>query len=275
MKNKDIQIKKIPIKKIKIATFANRKWKDPEKFNELCASVKKKGVIFPILVRKIDKEFDLIKGSRRLQAAQLAGLKNIPAIIRETTNQELLLMRLDTGLNQEEQSVFDEGLLFAELLQPSDHSQGMRIGELSKIRKKSDVFITDRIKLLSLCDYVQEKVFNQTLPLKQAVLISEYSREEAKQKEYADLVIHHGLTASELAAKVGKSTRERRRKGIEKSTGLKLVTQMKGALNLLLAVNENIDRYDLRELQMMEKVNDEIFETTKEIRKKINARKVV
>lgn len=270
MKKKTAEIIEIPIKDILIGKV-ERAWKNPDDDQQLLQSIKTEGIKIPIFVRRNGNKYEIIKGGRRFIAAKAARLNTMPAILRELDDKQALLERSKLNMHQKKLSPFDQALEYQRLIDEFK----MEASEVALELQISERFISDRIKLLHLTNSLQKKVFDGDLSLKQAVKIVNLSRDSAKQEAYAEVVINHKLSPEQLAANYGKSNQKRHKTGVEKSTGLKLVTRMKGALELLLAVNENIPRFDPRELQMIAEVNSEIHKVTGEIEKKITEKGVV
>lgn len=268
MKKRNQQIQELSIAKIKLPALAQRKWENPEEFQELCASISQKGILMPLIVRPKNSVLEIIEGGRRFQAAQIAGLKTVPVIIRDLNNEEFCLFRLGVGINQKKLSVFDEALLLAELLKT------MTIGKLAKTLSKSTAYINLRIKLLSLCDYAQEMVFTGKLSLAKAEKIANFTTDESKQKEYADIIINHKSTPQELALRVGKNGRGHRKPSAAKATSLKLIARLKNARELLFAVNENLARFAPSELRAIANINNELHALTEKIRRRLSEKEV-
>ena len=89
----------------KIYAFENHPFRvvDDEKMTELVESIKKNGIVSPVLVRPDDEgTYEMISGHRRMHAAQLIGLKTIPAIVREMTNDEAVIFMVDANIQREE-----------------------------------------------------------------------------------------------------------------------------------------------------------------------------
>lgn len=247
MKNQGKPVQ-IPVEKIiwkEIGELAKRKWENPESFKELCVSVKTNGVLVPILVRHVGNKFGIIKGGRRLQAAQNAGLKNVPVFIHEATDQELLIFRLKTTPHQEKMSVFDEALIIEKL------ARNMKVGELADKLGKNVKDIDKAIKLISLCDYVQELVFFGKLALKKALTLVKMNPEE--QKNQADLIIEHGLSANEFAAKMRNSNgRKKINIHIRGSSAKSIEARMQDMIDQLSAIAENVHRFESKDKKLIE-----------------------
>lgn len=255
MKIQEERVQLIPLNAIILPRLSSRKWKNPEEFQSLCASVKAKGIIIPIIVREKGSNFELIKGGRRFEAAQKAGLKNIPSFVREVSNQELLFLRLDTGLNQEKLSVFDEAFLYHELLE----TEKIEPREVARRRNVSTDHISDRIKLLSLDDYVQEKVFRGEISLTKAIAMANAKLSKEEQKKHADFCIKHRLSSREFAAKIRTSSgKEQISRHVRGSTSKSIEASMKYIIDQLEAIAEDVQHRGPEEKRIIGKRANEI-----------------
>jgi ParB family chromosome partitioning protein len=110
----------IPIKAIRAAAQPTRSESRPELLEELVASIKATGLIQPLIVRPVTgfpHQFEVVAGERRLKAAQLAGLADIPAIIREFNDQEAIAVSLIENIQREELSPADEARALRRLIE--------------------------------------------------------------------------------------------------------------------------------------------------------------
>ena len=110
----------IPIKAIRAAAQPTRSESRPELLEELVASIKATGLIQPLIVRPVTgfpHQFEVVAGERRLKAAQLAGLTDVPAIIREFTDQETIAVSLIENIQREELSPADEARALRRLIE--------------------------------------------------------------------------------------------------------------------------------------------------------------
>ena len=137
-----------------------RKIFDQEKINELSQSIKQKGLILPILVKKIDeKNYQIIAGERRWRASQKAGLHNIPVIIKNLDDKEILEIALIENMQREDLNPIEEAEGITRLQEEYQYTQE----ELAKILGKSRPQISNTIRLLKLPHKVQEFVQNKSL----------------------------------------------------------------------------------------------------------------
>ena len=128
--------------------------------DELSQSIKQKGILLPILVRPLsDKEFQIIAGERRWRAAQKAGLNEVPVIIKNFNEVEVLEIGLIENMQRENLSAIEEALGFEKLQKEYNYTQE----NLSKILSKSRAYVANALRLLSLPHKVQQLVQNGDL----------------------------------------------------------------------------------------------------------------
>ncbi len=128
---------------------------DESAMGELVASIKSIGILQPPVVRKVaEDKYELIMGERRFRAAKLAGLTNIPVIIRQTPDNELLREALIENIHRSQLNPLEEGAAYAQLL----NDFGCTHDELALKLGRSRPLISNTIRLLNLPDAVQRKV---------------------------------------------------------------------------------------------------------------------
>lgn len=131
-----------------------RKNFDPEQLAELADSVKRNGVLQPILVRKMGDRYQIVAGERRYQAAKLAGLDEVPVLIREISDDEVLQLALIENLQRSDLDPIEEAMGYKALIE----TQGMTQEELGSILSKSRSAVANALRLLDLPPEVQEMV---------------------------------------------------------------------------------------------------------------------
>jgi len=158
-------INDIPLKYIKSNPFQPRTDFDPESLAELAESIITQGIIQPITVRKIDnKEYQLISGERRLMASKKAGLKSIPAYIREANEQQMLELALIENIQRENLNAIEIALSYQRLLSECDLKQeelGDRVG-------KKRTTVNNYLRLLKLPPDIQDALKSDTISMGQA-----------------------------------------------------------------------------------------------------------
>ena len=137
-----------------------RKFFNEETIDELSQSIKQKGLILPILVKKINSEnYQIIAGERRWRAAQKAGLHNVPVIIKDLNDKEILEIALIENMQREDLNPIEEAMGMSRLQKDHNYTQE----KLSEILGKSRPQIANTLRLLNLPHKVQEFVQNKTL----------------------------------------------------------------------------------------------------------------
>jgi ParB family chromosome partitioning protein len=136
-----------------------RKSFDEDTLQELSDSIRQVGVIQPILVQNRDDHYEIIAGERRWRAAKLAGLKEIPVIIRNYTEQEIMEISLIENIQREDLNPIEEAQAYQRLLTEFHLKQD----ELAERVSKSRTAVTNSMRLLKLCDKVQQMVIDDMI----------------------------------------------------------------------------------------------------------------
>ena len=136
-----------------------RKNFDEDSLQELADSIKQFGLLQPILVQDRKEYYEIIAGERRWRAAKLAGLKEIPVIIKSYTNQEIVEISLIENIQREDLNPIEEALAFRRLLEEFHLKQD----EVAERVSKSRTTVTNSLRLLKLCDEVQQMIINDML----------------------------------------------------------------------------------------------------------------
>src|SRR5215467_5848418 len=103
------ELQQLRVDRIRPGKYQPRQAMDPERLQELAASIKAQGLIQPIIVRAIrDGRYEIIAGERRWRAAQLAGMTEIPALVREVADQAVMAMALIENIQREELTPLEE-----------------------------------------------------------------------------------------------------------------------------------------------------------------------
>ena len=145
----------IPIRSIAPNPRQPRTVFDEEKMSELVTSIKEVGVLQPPVVRSIgDGRFELIMGERRLRAAKAAGLTEIPVIIRQTPDDQLLREALLENIHRSELNALEEGAAYEQLLNDFNYTHD----ELAQKIGRSRPHISNTLRLLQLPPSVQRRV---------------------------------------------------------------------------------------------------------------------
>ena len=131
-----------------------RKQFDEEALQELSDSIKKYGVLEPLIVTKKSDYYEIIAGERRWRAARLAGLKEIPVVIREYTDKEIMEISLIENIQREDLNPIEEAQAYEALISQYNLKQE----EVAERVSKSRSTITNSLRLLKLCEDVRQMV---------------------------------------------------------------------------------------------------------------------
>ena len=149
----------IPINKIKSNVDQPRKDFDNERIIELAESIKHHGIIQPLILKQSGNNYMIIAGERRWRAAKLAGINEVPAIIMDLTDKEILEVSLIENIQREDLNPIEEALAYKKLLSDFNITQE----ELSKRMGKSRTAITNIMRLINLDSRVQEYLIEGVL----------------------------------------------------------------------------------------------------------------
>lgn len=156
---------------------------------ELSESIREHGVLQPLLVRKKGDEFEIIAGERRYQASKIAGLSELPVIIKDVDDQKMLELALIENLQRSDLNPIEEAKGYRQLIKAS----GMTQEALSKAVSKSRSAITNSLRLLDLPERVQELLFEGKLTAGHARAILAVPFEEQRIK-LAEKVVADSLS---------------------------------------------------------------------------------
>lgn len=136
-----------------------RKTFDEDELQELSDSIKVHGVIFPILVVNRGEYYEIVAGERRWRAAKMAGLKEVPVIIRDYTEQEIAEISLIENIQRTDLNPIEEALAYKSLIE----EYSLKQDELAERISKSRTAITNSMRLLKLADSVQEMIVSEMI----------------------------------------------------------------------------------------------------------------
>ena len=166
-----------------------RKNFDETALNELAESIKNNGILQPLLVRKKGKTYEIVAGERRYQAAKIAGLEEVPVVIREISDQEVFQLALIENLQRSDLTPIEEAQGYKQLIEQN----GLTQEQLGKVLSKSRSAITNTLRLLDLPNEVQDLIANGKITAGHARAILAVSNEEGRIK-LAQKVIDEGLS---------------------------------------------------------------------------------
>ena len=163
---------------------------DEDQLTELALSIKEVGVLQPPVVRSIGNgKYQLIMGERRFRAAKLAGLKSIPVIIRQTSDDQLLREALIENIHRSQLNPLEEGAAYQQLLNDFSYTHDELAAKLSKSRPA----ITNTMRLLNLPPSVQRKVAAGVISAGHARALLSLT-DEKEIENLANRIVAEGLT---------------------------------------------------------------------------------
>ena len=183
-----------------------------EALEELAESIKKHGVLQPVVLRKIENnKYELVAGERRWRAAQLAGLKQIPAVVKEFSDEEATVVALMENLQREDLNPLEQAKALKRLIEEFNLTQE----EVAENLAKSRTYVTNLLRLLNLPPVIQEMVEKGELTYghARALLALEDS---LKMSEIARRIIKEGLSVratEELVKKIKSNPDVKLKKG--------------------------------------------------------------
>lgn len=184
---------KIPVDEIRPNPYQPRKVFNDEALKELSSSIKQHGLFTPILVKKSIQGYDLIAGERRLRASKLAGLKDIPAIIVDFDDQEMMEIALLENIQREDLNVIEEAKAYEKLIQRLGYTQEQLAHRVGKSREH----ITNLLRLLKLPEDVQEYVVSKQLSMGHVRALLGL-KTEANMRKVAKQAIDQGLSVRKV-----------------------------------------------------------------------------
>ena len=187
-----------------------RKNFDQDALEELADSIKQYGLIQPIVVQDRKTYYEIIAGERRWRAAKIAGLKEVPVIIKNYTEQEIVEISLIENIQRENLNPIEEAMAYKRLLNEFNLKQDEVAARVSKSRTA----VTNSMRLLKLCDEVQQMIIDEMIttgharalisvedPEQQYILAQKIFDEKLSVRDVEKLVKDLGKTKKEKKAK--------------------------------------------------------------------------
>ena len=251
----DVNYFQCPIEEIEPNPYQPRQEFGNQEMEGLVNSVTEKGIITPLLVRKVEKGYRLIAGERRWRAAQKAGLERVPVVVRESTPIESLELALIENIHRKDLNPIEEALAYKRWLEDASTTQEALAKKLGRERST----ITNMLRLLKLPQSIQKDLINERLSMGHARLLVGLKDSE-EQKMIRDLVIKKALSVRQLEELLKKTRTPRRSKeknadreyyfqsladNLKRSLGTKVEIKKrgrKGSINIYFYSDEELDR---------------------------------
>lgn len=192
----------LPVARIRPGRYQPRTKMDQEALAELAASIKSQGLMQPVLVRPVDRDrYELIAGERRWRASQMAGLQEIPALVREVADESALAMSLIENIQRENLNPMEEAAGLQRLVDEFRMTHEQAADAVGRSRSAT----TNLLRLLRLAKPVQGMVMEGVLEMGHARAL--LALEGARQVEVAKRIAARGMSVRETEALVGKLQR--------------------------------------------------------------------
>ncbi|RPI79372.1 MAG: ParB/RepB/Spo0J family partition protein [Desulfobacteraceae bacterium] len=192
-----------PIEEIEPNPYQPRKIFRDAEIEELVNSVREKGIITPLLVSKAEQGYRLIAGERRWRAAQKAGLKRVPVVVRETTPVESLELALIENIHRKDLNPIEEALAYKRWLEDTNTTQE----ELAKRIGKDRSTITNMLRLLNLPQVVQEDLIENRMTMGHARVLAGLKTSD-EQIEIRGFIVDKGLSVRQAEDLVRKGLKK-------------------------------------------------------------------
>ena len=187
------EIVNIKLDELRSNPYQPRKNFDEEALQELAHSIKEHGVFQPIIVKKSIKGYEIIAGERRVKASKIAGLTEIPAIIRDFNDTQMMEIALLENLQREDLNAIEEASAYKKLQETLALTQE----ELATRLGKSRSHITNMIGLLSLPQDIQKYIIEDKISMGHARVLSKLE-DHNQQHSLANKIIDEGISVREL-----------------------------------------------------------------------------
>ncbi len=178
----------IPLTQLRPSPYQPRTHFDAAAIAELAASIRQQGVVQPIVVRRVGKQYELVVGERRLRAARQAGLDALPAVVRDLSNEEAAKITLIENIQREDLNPIEEAQALQHLAKHFDQTHEQIADQIGRARAT----VTNLLRLLELHPDVQQLVREGRLSMGHARVLVPLA--PAKQQELAQAIVKRGLS---------------------------------------------------------------------------------
>lgn len=186
------KVQKLNINLLKPNKFQPRKYFDDAELNDLSLSIKKYGILEPIVVRKSAEDssiFEIIAGERRYRASKMAGLETVPAIIKEFDDKDVLSLAIIENIQRSDLSVMEEAEAYYSLIKDFNYTQQ----DVADFVGKSRSHIANLVRLLELPDEVKSMLYKKEIDMGHARALINCD----KAIEIANMIVENNLSVRE------------------------------------------------------------------------------
>ncbi|OGT06290.1 MAG: hypothetical protein A2X78_01435 [Gammaproteobacteria bacterium GWE2_37_16] len=233
------KLQKLPVSMLSSGSYQPRMDFNEEALSELKLSIKKHGILQPLIVRKKNNQYEIVAGERRWRAAKLIGLTEVPVVVYDITDETTLVFGLIENIQRHDLNAIEE----ARSLQRLINEFSMTHEKVAEIVGKSRVYITNLIRLLALPNSIQEMITKNLLEMGHARAI--LTLPEKEQLRVANEIINKKLSVRDVEKLVqmiksdtdlslaNKTQKEGRVVELEKQ----LAEKFSGKVNIILGKN--------------------------------------
>lgn len=208
-----VVVKQIPLAQIGANPDQPRKTFSDAELAELAASIREKGVLQPILLRSVQGRpymYEIVAGERRFRASKLAGLNEIPALVKTITNENAMEIALIENVQRENLNPIEEAAAYQNLMEKC----GYELADVARLIGKSDSYIRNIIRLIALPDAVKEMVAQGQLSASHARTIAVAENPLALARE----IVENKLSVADTEKKVKSAARNTRSRAYDSKT---------------------------------------------------------
>lgn len=231
-----IVVKQIPLAQIGTNPDQPRKTFTPDELNELATSIKEKGVLQPILLRTVQNKpytYEIVAGERRFRASKIAGLNEIPALVKSIDNNNAMEIALIENVQRENLTPIEEADAYKNLMECCDYE----LPDVAKLIGKSESYIRNMLRLTSLPESVQILVNEGRISASHARTIAVAQNPE----ELAHKIISDGLSVADTDKMVKSAPRAKNtRKHVQKTIDTTIVRDIEKKVSNALGVNAKL-----------------------------------
>lgn len=187
----ETKISHLPVQYLLRGKYQPRREMDADALNDLANSIRKQGILQPLIVRPLGDQYEIIAGERRLRAAQIAGLSEVPVIIRDIPDETAIAVALIENIQREDLNPIEEAIALDRLIEEF----GMTHLQVAEAVGKSRTGVTNLLRLLALPEEVKNMVANKQLEMGHARTL--ITLPEEAQLKTAQLIVARGLSVRE------------------------------------------------------------------------------
>ena len=207
------QTRELLIDEISPNRFQPRKYFDDDKLEELVTSIRENGILQPVVVQKSETGYELVAGERRWRASKKAGLKKIPAMIREVSDTKALELAIIENIHRQDLNPIEEAEAYKRLAEDFSLTQEMIAEKVGKSRAA----IANILRLLNLSRNIQENLISGKLSMGHARALLGLDN-TGQMQAMCQEILKHGLTVRQTESKINR---------LKKPEILKLASSMK------------------------------------------------